>query len=92
MKFRISRPCYDKFHRCPGWNGGGPRYAKVKSCDGGHIQVDYDDKWWKWKFWPCDKCNVVVLPYHASKLSIKQLTYFAKWKYEDWQYERSWRK
>jgi hypothetical protein len=60
---RISRPCYDKFHRCPGWAGGGGRYAKVQRCDSGRVQVDYDAPLWKWRMWPCGTCPVVVLPY-----------------------------
>lgn len=61
---RISRPCYDKFHRCPGWAGGGVKYAKRGSrCEGGHIAVDYDARLWKWRLWRCGTCDVVVLPY-----------------------------
>lgn len=84
MRRRLSRPCYDKFHRCPGWIGGGPRYAKEKRCDNGRIQVDYDDKLWKWKLWPCNECNVLVLPYHSRKLSIPYLTYETKWLFRNW--------
>lgn len=76
---RFSRPCYDKYHRCPGWNGGGPRFAKNVRCDGGRIAIDYDDKLRNWKFWPCDTCNVLVLPYHARKLSIPYMIYEIKW-------------
>jgi hypothetical protein len=36
---RLSRPCYDKAHRCPGENGGGIHYAKVYRCSGGRITV-----------------------------------------------------
>lgn len=38
---RISRPCYDKPHRCPGWAGGGVRSAKVDRCkgDGGYVRT-----------------------------------------------------
>lgn len=37
---RISRPCYDKAHRCPGWAGGGMRYASTDLCpDGGRVAV-----------------------------------------------------
>lgn len=67
---RISRPCYDKFHRCPGWIGGGPRYPRGKSrCDGGRIQVDYNAPLWRFRTWPCNTCNVVVLPYATRWLS-----------------------
>lgn len=80
MKRRLSRPCYDKYHRCPGWAGGGLKYAKRKRCDGGSIQVDWDDDWWAWKFWRCGKCNVTVLPYYSRKLS---LAYWA-WEIAHW--------
>lgn len=50
---RISRPCYDKRHRCPGWAGGGMLYAKVTRCDGGYIEHGQSR---------CNKCNVVILP------------------------------
>lgn len=88
MRVRFSRPCYDKFHRCPGWIGGGPRYAKRKRCEAGRIRVDYDDRWWAWKFWPCDECNVVVLPYHSRKLSIPFLVGEARWKLRNWREDR----
>lgn len=84
MRRRISRPCYDKFHRCPGWNGGGVKFAKRKRCDGGSIRVNWDDPWWAWKFWPCEECNVLVLPYHSRKLSILWLLYELKWKIRNW--------
>lgn len=56
------------------------KYAKVKRCPGGFLEVDYDDPWWAWKFWPCDTCNVLVLPYHSRKFSIPWLLYELKWK------------
>lgn len=64
---RISRPCYDKYNRCPGWAGGGWKHPKKDSryphCDDGSIKVDYEDRFWMWKFWKCNKCDVVVLPW-----------------------------
>lgn len=70
---RLSRPCYDKPHRCPGWAGGGWKGARVKLCpeiwDGdirlrsGYVTVDYEQKWWKWRFHSCLSCHVVTLPY-----------------------------
>lgn len=62
---RISRPCYDKYHRCPGWNGGGLRYAKRDRCDGGYVTVDYDKRCWTWRSHRCNKCRVIVLPYRV---------------------------
>lgn len=84
MRRRLSRPCYDKFHRCPGWAGGGDTYARVRRCKDGRIQVDYDDRWWAWKFWPCDTCNVLVLPYHSRKLSVPWLWWELKYKISYW--------
>lgn len=68
---RLSRSCYDKFHRCPGWNGGGPHFAKKNRCDEGRIS--FDKKMWKWRFHGCDKCNVIVWPYVTRYLSIPWL-------------------
>ena len=65
---RISRPCYDKYHRCPGWVGGGFVSARVIHCNNGRIQINYDDPWWTWKFQRCDTCDVVVFPFHANVL------------------------
>jgi hypothetical protein len=75
---RLSRPCYDKFHRCPGWIGGGPRYARRTRCDNGHIQVRYDARLWKWRFWPCNRCDVVVWPYAIRWFSAFNLAYEAR--------------
>jgi hypothetical protein len=64
---RISRPCYDKYHRCPGWIGGGMRWAKVDRCpDVGYITTYTEDRMkrlWKWRVHRCTKCDVIVLPY-----------------------------
>lgn len=89
---RLSRGCYDKFHRCPGWNGGGPKYAKVKRCDDGRIEVDYDNRWWAWKFWPCDTCNVLVWPYHTRKLSLPWWKFELTHRHEGWRNDREWRR
>lgn len=35
--WKLSRPCYDKPHRCPGWAGGAFKYAKVDHCPDGYI-------------------------------------------------------
>lgn len=68
---RISRPCYNKMHRCPGWAGGGDKYAKVPRCDGGHLAGSYEGtlyegRFWRLRFNRCDTCNVIVLP-HAVR-------------------------
>ena len=37
---RLSRPCYDKAHRCPGWAGSAMRSPKGPgACNGGRIRV-----------------------------------------------------
>lgn len=64
---RLSRPCFDKYHRCPGWAGGGMRRAEVVRCNGGRIDVSNGARW-KWRFHRCDTCNVIVLPYRARWL------------------------
>lgn len=66
---RLSRHCYDKSHRCPGWRGGGVRFAKVDRCDGGHIQIDYSSRWKRnWRFHRCDTCDVVCWPIVVREL------------------------
>lgn len=61
---RISRPCYDKPHRCPGRAGGGWKWAKVTRCEGGFLNTDlYEKKFYKLRFNRCNKCDVLVLPY-----------------------------
>jgi len=68
---RLSRPCYDKIWRCPGWAGGGNKYAKNEDrCDSGSIRIgpDPDRSWssvpfWKWRVWKCNTCDVVIWPY-----------------------------
>jgi len=64
---RVSRPCYDKYHRCPGWAGGGLKYAKADRCPGhGYVRTYGETRMrrlWKWRFHRCDKCGVIVLPY-----------------------------
>lgn len=66
---RISRPCYDKPHRCPGWAGGGFRYAKVTRCDNGRIPGRGEQALWNWRLHRCQTCGVVVLPYAVHLLS-----------------------
>jgi hypothetical protein len=78
---RISRPCYDKFHRCPGWAGGGCRCAKVQRCEGGHINFDPEQRLWKWRLHRCDKCDVVVLPYVIRWVD----PCWWRWQVEHWQ-------
>lgn len=61
---RISRPCYDKMHRCPGWAGGGMRYAKKRRCYNGRLPWTIYDGWlWRWRTNRCTACGMLVLPY-----------------------------
>lgn len=76
---RVSRPCFDKFHRCPGWAGGGTRYAKVRRCDDGHIRYYDDDghhRLWQWRCFRCPKCRVIVLPYLIRWLDWRYVWYW----------------
>lgn len=63
---RISRPCYDKAVRCPGWAGGGDRYAKVSRCDNGHVRTRAGEHPHStpWRFGYCNTCDVVTWPSH----------------------------
>lgn len=69
---RLSRPCYDKMHRCPGWAGGGVCFARGESrCDNGHLRPlrggtgdkIYAGRLRRLRFNRCDTCDVVTLPY-----------------------------
>jgi hypothetical protein len=77
MRFRISRPCWDKPHRCPGWAGGGNRFAKVQTCDNGRIstkprmikiadfepfETDHPGSN-PWRMGKCNTCNVITIPW-----------------------------
>lgn len=59
---RLSRGCYDKYHRCPGWAGGGLKWAQKIHCAGGYITVSGNQSSSKFRFGHCDKCDVIVLP------------------------------
>lgn len=83
---RVSRGCYDKFRRCPGWAGGGMRYARVRRCDNGFLKT-YDDNgmlplWWL-RFYRCRKCGVLVLPHFTKNLDPSWLRYRAARRWED---------
>jgi hypothetical protein len=84
---RISRPCYDKFHRCPGWAGGGMLYAKVDRCEGGRLPDDaYDSRLWKWRINQCATCGVYVLPYVIRWLDWRQWDYVVRSAVRDLRY------
>lgn len=76
---RLSRPCYDKYHRCPGQVGGGMKYAKRQRCKGGRIVVDYERPLWRWRFHRCDTCGVIVLPYHSHWLDPTDWNWRVRW-------------
>lgn len=83
---RLSRGCYDKYRRCPGWIGGGPKYARVKRCEGGYLIDVYERPLWKWRFHRCSKCDVLVLPYVSRWLSVPNLIHEVRWKIRDLAY------
>lgn len=75
---RLSRPCYDKPHRCPGWAGGGMHYADDSHpCNNGSIRTRKPDPYpgeyvypatAKWRFGHCTKCDVVTWPWALRRL------------------------
>ena len=81
---RISRPCYDKMHRCPGWAGGGMRYARVGRCEGGRLRGArdgslYERRFWRLRFNRCDSCDVLVLPWAVRFVDPSQIRYWPFW-------------
>jgi hypothetical protein len=97
---RISRPCYDKYHRCPGWAGGGTKGAKVDRCPRtGYVDIYYhalgNGNWtefdkpktlWKWRIHRCIKCGVYVLPHHIRWLDWRWWKWemYDFWRFRDW--------
>lgn len=73
---RLSRPCYDKPHRCPGRNGGGMTYPKVYRCEAGFITTSGRDRYGdargpaqaRWRFGRCNECDVVTWPWVTRRL------------------------
>lgn len=65
---RISRSCWDKPRRCPGWAGAGWNYraalAERTYCHNG--SVTFPHRWWS--LGVCDECGVRVLPYWTRLL------------------------
>lgn len=72
---RLSRPCYDKPHRCPGWAGGGWKFGKKGTCSNGSVRTNDGSGFWAldldghprshpWRFGRCTKCDVVTWPYN----------------------------
>ncbi len=97
---RISRPCYDKFHRCPGWAGAGWKYPKESTCDGGSLAAFcYEGRWWKWRFNQCQTCGIWVLPYLAHWLDPRWWTFvptlirrWVEWQWWKWVQAPRWRR
>lgn len=98
---RLSRPCYDKPHRCPGWAGGGFKYAKGDSrCAYGYIvtrvprpelgagMCSPGEK--PFRFGHCTECDVVTWPFIMRKLSIPWWMWRLRWKAQDARYRLSW--
>lgn len=81
---RLSRPCYDKPWRCPGWAGGGMRYAKRERCADGRVSGwDSPARWPHLWFHRCGECGVVTLPFATRWLDPSWLAYRAQswWRY-----------
>ncbi|RBO85154.1 hypothetical protein DFR74_1152 [Nocardia puris] len=84
--WKISRPCYDKWWRCPGWNGGGPHFARRVLCTEkgtGFITFGMDKATYHalpvgtrypplFALGRCDGCDVIVLPRWVRRLSVPQ--------------------
>ena len=91
----LSRQCYDKYWRCPGWAGGGWKYPDQSRCDGGSLMVpdSWDregtstvpaDPWWRWKFYECRKCDVLALPYNTRWVDYTWWAWKIESKIQDW--------
>lgn len=88
---RISRPCYDKHHRCPGWAGGGMRHARRERCDGGSLArvIDYDSPWWKWRAHTCPVCGVLVLPVVIRYADPTWYAWTVPFRFRNWRWNRA---
>jgi hypothetical protein len=74
-------------HRCPGWAGGGLRYAKVSRCDDGRLVGGRDGTLFEGRFWwlrfnRCDTCDVLVLPYAVRYVDPRWLAWEVRWTFE----------
>ena len=86
---KISRPCYDKYHRCPQWAGGGIYGAKVNRCEDGSVIVPYGQRLWRWRFHRCNECNVLVLPYMIRRVDLQYAYAEIVLHIFNWRYRRS---
>lgn len=88
-RWNISRPCYDKPRRCPGWAGGGWKHAEYVLCyeregQSGYVSIDFENPWWRWKTHKCTSCGVVVLPYVIIWTSWRTWWYEFKYARNSW--------
>lgn len=73
---RLSRPCYDKPWRCPGWAGGGMRFARRHRCDNGRVLGwDGEERLPQLRLRRCNRCDVVTLPYAVRFVDPGYLSY-----------------
>lgn len=91
---RISRPCYDKPHRCPGWIGGGDNFPKKDRCENGSIIFGPDgySRFWQFKFGKCTKCDVRTIPWVLTKLSPWRWRRGLKYRWWNYQARREWKR
>lgn len=76
---RLSRPCYDKPHRCPGWAGGGWKFPKKDRCVGGYIALHYERAHPHWRFGRCNRCDVVTTPFALRRLDPRYYYQIMEW-------------
>lgn len=50
----------------------------------GYLPIDYDSRWWKWKFHTCPTCNMLVLPYMVRWTSWRSWWYEIKYARNSW--------
>jgi hypothetical protein len=85
---RLSRHCYDKPHRCPGWAGGGwkyPRRDRENRCDNGRINIDYSSYWSRnWRFHRCNTCDVVCWPIVLQELDPAYWRHWHWYRFKNW--------
>lgn len=79
---RIRKACYDKAHRCPGWAGGGFRFAKKDVCDNGYIPYS-ESRWDSWKVKKCATCGTIRLPIITKWLDPEWVSYVVRHKVRD---------
>jgi len=88
---RISRPCYDKPHRCPGWAGGGWKFAKTQTCASGQIVLwkigDSTRNWFSpydWRIGHCSTCGIYTIPFALRRLDPRWWWGYHAWRIKYW--------